>query len=69
MEKNRSNHEVTIVLFSRTFYEAKSIDEFPNNMRGYLQKDYLGVYWKSLIIPACLPITTDYLLGKKNLTG
>ncbi|XP_044005788.1 uncharacterized protein LOC122850724 [Aphidius gifuensis] len=27
------------------------------------------VYWKSLIIPACLPITTDYFPGKKNLTG
>ena len=23
------NHEVTVVLFSRTFYDAKSLDEFP----------------------------------------
>ncbi|XP_044001787.1 GATOR complex protein Iml1 isoform X3 [Aphidius gifuensis] len=45
-KKNSSNHEVTIVLFSRTFYEAKNIDEFPNNMRDYLQKDYLGRYYE-----------------------
>ena len=28
-QKSGSSHEVTIVLFSRCFYKAKSIDEFP----------------------------------------
>lgn len=39
-KKLGSNHEVTIVLFSRTFYQAKSLDEFPPNMRECLQMDY-----------------------------
>ena len=28
-QKSGSSHEVTIVLFSRCFYKAQSIDEFP----------------------------------------
>jgi DEP domain-containing protein 5 len=28
---------------------------------------YLGVDWKSLIFPACLPITTDYFPDKRSL--
>ncbi|XP_077271177.1 GATOR complex protein Iml1 isoform X8 [Temnothorax americanus] len=39
-KKNSSNHEVTIVLFSRTFYNATSLEEFPNHMRECLQHDY-----------------------------
>lgn len=39
-KKNGSNHEVTIVLFSRTFYHASSLEEFPNHMRECLQHDY-----------------------------
>lgn len=38
-KRNGSNHEVTIVLFSRTFYEATSLEEFPQHMRECLQKD------------------------------
>jgi hypothetical protein len=34
------NHDVTIVLFSRTYYEAKSIEEFPEEMRDCLQQDF-----------------------------
>lgn len=41
-----SNHEVTIVLFSRTFYAAKSLDEFPTYMRECLQMDYKGRYYE-----------------------
>ncbi|KAF6203439.1 hypothetical protein GE061_001770 [Apolygus lucorum] len=41
-----SNHEVTIVLFSRTFYLAQSLDEFPPHMRECLQKDYKGRYYE-----------------------
>ncbi|XP_017842450.2 LOW QUALITY PROTEIN: GATOR complex protein Iml1 [Drosophila busckii] len=40
------NHEVTIVLFSRTFYAAKSLDEFPLHMRDCLQLDYKGRYYE-----------------------
>lgn len=40
------NHEVTIVLFSRTFYAAKSLDEFPDHMRDCLQLDYKGRYYE-----------------------
>lgn len=40
------NHEVTIVLFSRTFYSAKSLDEFPLTMRECLQMDYKGRFYE-----------------------
>ncbi|CAG9760851.1 unnamed protein product [Ceutorhynchus assimilis] len=45
-KKHGSNHEVTIVLFSRTFYEATSLDEFPHHMKECLQKDYKGRYYE-----------------------
>lgn len=45
-KKMGSNHEVTIVLFSRTFYAAKSLDEFPIHMRDCLQMDYRGRYYE-----------------------
>nr|XP_033333665.1 GATOR complex protein Iml1 isoform X9 [Megalopta genalis] len=44
--KNGSNHEVTIVLFSRTFYNATSLEEFPNHMRECLQHDYRGRFYE-----------------------
>lgn len=40
------NHEVTVVLFSRTFYSAKSLDEFPEHMRECLQMDYKGRFYE-----------------------
>lgn len=45
-KKNGSNHEVTIVLFSRTFYKANSLEEFPESMRECLQKDYKGRFYE-----------------------
>ncbi|XP_043269598.1 GATOR complex protein Iml1 isoform X3 [Venturia canescens] len=45
-KKSGSNHEVTIVLFSRTFYNANSLEEFPNNMRECLQQDYRGRFYE-----------------------
>lgn len=45
-KKMGSNHEVTIVLFSRTFYAAKSLDEFPIHMRDCLQMDYRGRFYE-----------------------
>ncbi|XP_050506541.1 GATOR complex protein Iml1 isoform X1 [Diabrotica virgifera virgifera] len=45
-KKNGSNHDVTIVLFSRTFYKANNLEEFPYHMRECLQKDYKGRYYE-----------------------
>ncbi|KAK3608532.1 hypothetical protein CHS0354_010391 [Potamilus streckersoni] len=39
-------HDVTIVLFSRTFYDAQSRDEFPPHMLDCLQQDYLGRFYE-----------------------
>ncbi|XP_029401009.1 GATOR complex protein DEPDC5 isoform X7 [Mus pahari] len=44
-EKNCS-HEVTVVLFSRTFYDAKSIDEFPEINRASIQEDHKGRFYE-----------------------
>ncbi|GAB6030056.1 hypothetical protein CHUAL_005739 [Chamberlinius hualienensis] len=41
-----TSHEVTIVLFSRTFYEAQTIDEFPKHMHSCLQRDYKGRFYE-----------------------
>ena len=40
------NHDVTIVLFSRTYYDANSIDEFPEEMHDCLQQDYRGKFYE-----------------------
>ncbi|KAE8752931.1 hypothetical protein FOCC_FOCC000276 [Frankliniella occidentalis] len=45
-KKHGSNHEVTIVLFSRTFYKASSLEEFPRHMRDCLQQDYRGRFYE-----------------------
>ncbi|CAH1800397.1 unnamed protein product [Owenia fusiformis] len=39
-------HDVTIVMFSRTFYDAHSLDEFPEGMRECIQVDYQGRYYE-----------------------
>uniref|UniRef100_A0A8C9LA07 GATOR1 complex protein DEPDC5 n=1 Tax=Pavo cristatus TaxID=9049 RepID=A0A8C9LA07_PAVCR len=44
-EKNCS-HEVTVVLFSRTFYEAKCIDEFPEAHRASIRQDHEGRFYE-----------------------
>ncbi|XP_060048727.1 GATOR1 complex protein DEPDC5 isoform X2 [Erinaceus europaeus] len=44
-EKNCS-HEVTVVLFSRTFYDAKSLDEFPESSRGSIRQDHAGHFYE-----------------------
>ncbi|KAI3374480.1 hypothetical protein L3Q82_006305 [Scortum barcoo] len=44
-EKNCS-HEVTVVLFSRTFYNAKLIDEFPEILRGSIRQDHEGRFYE-----------------------
>ncbi|CAG0888714.1 unnamed protein product [Darwinula stevensoni] len=45
-KKQGSNHEVTIVLFSRTFYKASSIEEFPDYMRPCLEQDHRGRFYE-----------------------
>ncbi|XP_061458703.1 GATOR1 complex protein DEPDC5 isoform X2 [Rhineura floridana] len=44
-EKNCS-HEVTVVLFSRTFYDAKSSNEFPEMQRSSIQQDHEGRFYE-----------------------
>ncbi|XP_077150292.1 GATOR1 complex protein DEPDC5 isoform X7 [Ranitomeya variabilis] len=46
-EKNCS-HEVTVVLFSRTFYDAKSLDEFPEAHRNNatILQDHKGRFYE-----------------------
>ncbi|XP_045441714.1 GATOR complex protein DEPDC5 isoform X6 [Pipistrellus kuhlii] len=44
-EKNCS-HEVTVVLFSRTFYDAKSPDEFPEVNRASIRQDHKGRFYE-----------------------
>lgn len=40
------SHDVTIVFFSRTYYEASDINEFPPSMCDCLQKDSKGRYYE-----------------------
>ncbi|XP_029381606.1 GATOR complex protein DEPDC5 isoform X2 [Echeneis naucrates] len=44
-EKNCS-HEVTVVLFSRTLYSAKTIDEFPDILRSSIRQDHEGRFYE-----------------------
>ncbi|XP_054870245.1 GATOR complex protein DEPDC5 isoform X7 [Amphiprion ocellaris] len=44
-EKNCS-HEVTVVLFSRTFYSAKTLEEFPEILRGCIRQDHEGRFYE-----------------------
>ncbi|XP_020502676.1 GATOR1 complex protein DEPDC5 isoform X3 [Labrus bergylta] len=44
-EKNCS-HEVTVVLFSRTFYIANTIEEFPEILRGSIRQDHEGRFYE-----------------------
>lgn len=39
-------HDVTIVLFSRTFYHASGIDEFAPAIRDWIQQDYKGRFYE-----------------------
>ncbi|KAK2714585.1 GATOR complex protein Iml1-like isoform X3 [Artemia franciscana] len=45
-KKEGCNHEVTIVLFSRTYYEAASIDAFPSEMRSKVTADFRGRFYE-----------------------
>ena len=45
-QKTGASHEVTIVLFSRVYYEASDLAEFPDHMRDCLQQDYKGKFYE-----------------------
>ncbi|KAL0965572.1 hypothetical protein UPYG_G00283080 [Umbra pygmaea] len=40
------SHEVTVVLFSRTFYNAKTLEEFPEILRGSISQDHEGRFYE-----------------------
>lgn len=44
--RNDCSHDITIVLFSRTFYVAESLEEFPEEMRECLQVDYKNRFYE-----------------------
>jgi len=45
-KKAGAAHEVTIVLFSRIFYDAKELNDFPPYMISCLQKDYRDRFYE-----------------------
>jgi len=45
-QKTGASHETTIVLFSRTFYNARELSEFPPHMHECLQQDYRGKFYE-----------------------
>lgn len=44
--RNDCSHDITIILFSRTFYDAESLEEFPEEMRECLQVDYKNRFYE-----------------------
>ncbi len=57
-----SAHEVTIVLFSRTFYDAKHLSEFPPYMQDCLQE----VRPAAILDGAVLRINQNYMWIKMD---
>ncbi|XP_037068810.1 LOW QUALITY PROTEIN: GATOR complex protein Iml1-like [Pollicipes pollicipes] len=45
-KRHGTNHEVTITLFSRLFYKANSLSEFPEYMRHDVQKDFRNMFYE-----------------------
>lgn len=39
-------HDVTMTLFSRVFYDAKSLEEFPASLRQNINTDHRGRYYE-----------------------
>ncbi|ESO06504.1 hypothetical protein HELRODRAFT_63880, partial [Helobdella robusta] len=44
--EKKCSHDVTITLFSRTFYDAKSVDEFPECMKEWIREDNRGRFYE-----------------------
>ncbi|KAF6728095.1 DEP domain-containing protein 5 [Oryzias melastigma] len=63
-EKNCS-HEVTVVLFSRTFYSAKSLEEFPEILKGSIRQIMKDTSMKtSTVLEDCLENEVAFLYLK-----
>ncbi|XP_064646189.1 GATOR1 complex protein DEPDC5-like [Lineus longissimus] len=45
-KENNCSHDVTIVMFSRTFYDAQSKDELPHPVRECITQDYKGRFYE-----------------------
>ncbi|XP_077995219.1 GATOR1 complex protein DEPDC5-like [Glandiceps talaboti] len=45
-KEGNTYHDLNIVLFSRTYYTANTIDEFPVSVRDCLQQDYKGRFYE-----------------------
>jgi hypothetical protein len=39
-------HDVTMTLFSRIFYDVKSIEDFPESLRQDINKDHRGRFYE-----------------------
>jgi hypothetical protein len=39
-------HDVTMTLFSRVFYEAKSLEDFPQSLQQYINIDHRGRFYE-----------------------
>jgi hypothetical protein len=39
-------HDVTMTLFSRVFYDAKALDDFPQHLRQDINKDHRGRFYE-----------------------
>ena len=39
-------HDVTITLFGRVFYDAKTLDNFPESLRQTMNKDCRGRFYE-----------------------
>ena len=46
-EKN-CNHDLTLTLFSRSFYDAGAFDEFPEHVRQCVRRDRRGRFYEDL---------------------
>lgn len=46
LKKETCQHDVTIALFSRVFYEANSMDEFPQQVTACIKQDYKGRFFE-----------------------
>ena len=62
-----NNNKYSMFAEMRGFVYTVSIYIYPLVIDKSIFWWYIGVDWKSLTIPACLPITTDYFPDKRSL--
>ena len=42
----RCQHDMTMTLFSRVFYDAKCLEDFPESLRECINKDHRGRFYE-----------------------